>query len=161
MERFLGPLVILTALVALAGCSDDPDERAEDRAEDPAGNPTTIEAADPTARVVDIVSEVAADGNVTETATIIESDAMLVRYLNQFRSPVLVDELTAVVESVVLAEGRVIGLAVIEISCDEPPSAEVVEDGGEFVVTAGKVVNPHPECFAPVTSVAVLDLPAR
>jgi hypothetical protein len=106
------------------------------------------------------VSEVAAGGEVAETATIIESDGELVRYLDQFRSPVLVDELTAVVQAADPAEGRVVGLAVIEISCNEPPSAEVVEDGGEYVVTAGKVVSPHPECYAPVTSVAVLDLPA-
>ena len=156
MKRCLGPLVILTALVALAGCSDDPDERAED----PAGTPPseTDEATEP--QVVDIVSGVAAGGNVSETATTIGSEAMLVRYLNQFRSPTLVDELTAVVQTADPAEGRVIGLAVIEISCNEPPSATVTEEDGEYVVTAGKVVNPHPECYAPVTSVAVLDLPA-
>jgi len=54
----------------------------------------------------------------------------------------------------------VIGLAVIEISCDEPPSATVTEEEGAFVVTPGKVVDPLPECLVPVTSVAVLDLPA-
>ena len=57
-------------------------------------------------------------------------------------------------------EGRVIGLAVIAISCDEPPSATVTEEDGAFVVTPGKVVEPLPECLVPVTSVAVLDLPA-
>jgi hypothetical protein len=57
-------------------------------------------------------------------------------------------------------EGRVIGPAVIGISYDEPPSATVTEEEGAFVVTPGKAVDPLPECLVPLTSVAVLDLPA-
>ena len=159
MKRFLGALTLVAAVVVPAGCGgDDPDGRAEDPATQGQTEGEQTDAAEP--QVVDIVSGVAAGGQVAETATTIESDAVLTRYLRQFRSPVLVDELTAVVDGLDLAADRVLGLAVIEISCNEPPSAEVSERDGEYAVTAGKVVNPHPECYAPVTSVAVLDLPA-
>ncbi|MDZ5621990.1 hypothetical protein SFC88_14175 [Nocardioides sp. HM23] len=159
MKRYLGTLVLIGALAGLTGCGDDPDDRADVRADDPVSTSDTEQPAD--LEVVDIVSGVAAGGEVAETATIIESEAVLGRYLDQFRSPTLVDELMAVVETADPVEGRVIGLAVIEVSCNEPPSAHVTQVGGRFFVTAGKVVNPHPECYAPVTSVAVLDLPAR
>jgi hypothetical protein len=86
---------------------------------------------------------------------------MLDRYLRQFDSPSFLADLNAAVAAAEPEEGRALGLAVIEISCDEPPSAEVTQEGAKFFVTAGKVVNPHQECFAPVTSVAVLDLPAQ
>ena len=153
MKRYLGPLALLTALAVLTGCGDDPD----DRADDPAPQEQTDEAAP---RVVDILSASAARGDLAEAATIIEDERALTRYLRQFSSPPFIEDLTAAVKANEPGEGRVIGLAVIEISCDEPPSATVTEEEGAFVVTPGKVVAPLPECLVPVTSVAVLDLPA-
>lgn len=153
MKRYLGPLVLLTALAVLTGCGDDPDDRADDT--DP--QEQTDEAAP---RVVDLLSASAARGDLAETATIIEDERALTRYLRQFGSPPFIEDLTAAVKANEPGEGRVIGLAVIEISCDEPPSATVTEEEGAFVVTPGEVVDPLPECLVPVTSVAVLDLPA-
>lgn len=154
MRRLLGPLpvlAVLAGLTTLVGCGEEP----EDRADDPATQSQTTPA-DP--QVVDIVSGTAAGGDVTGVATVIEDDRDLARYLRQFESP-FAGDLTDAIDAHELADDRVLGLAVIAISCDEPPSATVTFDGQEYVVTAGKVVNPHPECFAPVTSVAVLDLP--
>jgi hypothetical protein len=152
MKRLLGSLLVLSALAVQAACG----EETEPRADDP---PTQVQtdAADP--QVVDIVSGSAAGGDVSEAATPITDEGTLRRYLRQFRSPAFVEDLTTAIDAHDLADGRVLGLAVIEISCDEPPSAEVTQVGGRFLVTAGKVVSPHPECYAPVTSVAVLDLP--
>lgn len=169
MKRYLGSLLAIVALTLLGGCGDDPENEAEDPASTPTTTTTTTTettdtdptgTGDPTARVVDIVSGSAAGGEVAETATVIEDDQALARYLEQFE-PAFAGVLSDAVEAHELADGRVLGLAVIEISCDEPPSATVTEEDGEWVVTAGKVVAPHPECYAPVTSVAVLDLPAR
>lgn len=58
------------------------------------------------------------------------------------------------------AEGRVLGAVVMEVSCNIPPSATVAEVDGRWVVTPGKVPDPHPECVVAVTSLAVVDLPA-
>ncbi len=85
----------------------------------------------------------------------------LADYVRQFGSTSLVQDLRGAVRAVPLAEGRVVGVAVIAIGCDVPPDATVTEDGDTFVVLPAKVVDPHLECFAPVTSVAVLDLPVR
>ncbi len=154
MRRLLGSLFVLTALTALTACGDEPD----DRADDPATQGQTPPA-DP--QVVDIVSGTAVDGDVAKEATVIEDEQDLERYLRQFDSSPFVADLTDAIDAHPLADDRVLGLAVIEISCDEPPSATVTSDGEAFVVTPGKVVNPHQECFAPVTSVAVLDLPRQ
>ncbi len=153
MKCYLGPLVLVTVLAVLAGCGDDP----ADRADDPAPQEQTDEGAP---RVVDILSASAAHGDLAATATVIDDDRALARYLRQFTSPPFVADLTAAVQANDPAEGRVLGLAVIEISCDEPPSATVSEEDGAYVVTPGKVLDPLPECYVPVTSVAVLDLPA-
>ncbi len=155
MKRYLGPLALLTALAVLTGCGDDPD----DRADDPATQQQTDAAAP---EVVDIVSASAVGpAEVAETATVIRDDAALDQYLRQFESSPFVADLTDAVDAAAPAAGRVLGLAVIEVSCNEPPSATVTEEGGRFFVTAGKVVDPHMECIVPVTSVAVLDLPAQ
>lgn len=166
MRRLLGSLLVLAFPLALMGCGEEPDERADDpatqsqsddRPDDPATQSQTDQA-DP--QVVDIVSGTAAGGDVAQVATVIEDDRDLERYLRQFESP-FVGDLTDAIDAHPLADDRVLGLAVIEISCDEPPSATVTFDGEAYAVTPGKVVSPHPECFAPVTSVAVLDLPRR
>jgi len=152
MKRLLGTLLVVAALTALTACGDETDDRADD--------PATQEQTDVAApQVVDIVSGSAVDGDVATEATVIADDRLLSRYLEQFHNAPFVAVLTDAIEAHDFADGRVLGLAVIEISCDEPPSATVTEMHGAFVVTPGKVVNPHPECFAPVTSVAVLDLP--
>lgn len=162
MKRLLGPrhplatalaaLTTLAVLTALTGCGGESGDRADD--------PATQEQTDAAApRVVDIVSGSAAGGDVAAEATVIEDDRALERYLRQFDSDPFVGELTEAIDAHELAGDRVLGLAVIEISCDEPPSATVTSDGDAFVVTAAKVTSPHIECYAPVTSVAVLDLP--
>ena len=60
-----------------------------------------------------------------------------------------------------VSEGQALYGQVIAIGCDVPPSATVTVEDGVVVIIAGKVVNPMPECFAPVTTVAIarVDLP--
>lgn len=151
MKRILGATLLLLVLTA---CGDDDGEQVAPDGLPPAD--TTSHGGDP--RVVDIVSGSAAGGTVEPTATLIEDDAALERYLRQFESADLAADLSATVAAHQPEGDRVLGLAVIEISCDEPPSAAVVEDHGVFVVTPGKVVSPHQECVVPVTSVAVIDV---
>jgi hypothetical protein len=49
---------------------------------------------------------------------------------------------------------------VVTIGCDVPPSASVRVENGDVVITPAKVPIPLPECFAPVTSVAIVLAPA-
>ena len=54
------------------------------------------------------------------------------------------------------APGNELVAAVVSIGCDVPTA--VTYDAGK--VRAMKVANPIPECFAAVTSVAILEVPA-
>lgn len=163
MKRILGLLVILAALLVPAACGDD--DGTGDGGRDPAGETTTRPTDDGSSGsgrpvVVDIVAGTAARGSVSDQATVIRDEKDLRRYLRQFRSEAFVADLTVAITGHSLAEDRVLGLAVLSIGCDTPPSATVTEENGRFLVVPGKVPDPLPECYAPVTSVAVLDLPA-
>lgn len=161
MNRALGLLFILAALVLPIACSND---EGTDTAEDRAGGsseagqqPDDGDGGEPV--VVEIVSGSAARGDVSGEATVIGDERELDRYLRQFSNETFTSDVTAAIEAHDFADGRVPGLAVIEISCDTPPSATVTQEGSRFLVTPAKVADPLPECYVPVTSVAVLDLP--
>jgi hypothetical protein len=154
MKRLLGSLAVVAALTAVAGCGEDVGGAADPARSEEADRPDTMAP-----RVIDIVSGSAVDGDVAKEATVVEDDRALARYVRQFDSQPFVADLMEVIDAHPPADGRVLGLAVIEISCDQPPSATVKQVGGRFLVTPGEVVDPLPECLAPVTSVAVLDLP--
>lgn len=150
-----------------AACGEEDQNRAEDPAaptlsSTPAGTEVPTEGETATAgapEVVTIVSGSAAGGEVEKEATVLEEDGALDAYLERFDSPRFVADLRNAAEAVPLAAGRFVALAVIHIACDAPPSATVVEEDGAFIVSAAKVTAPRQECFAPVTSVAVLDVP--
>ncbi len=158
MKRLLGTALLVATLFAVVACGVG-SEDAADRATDPAPTSPSEGSPAPDPVVVEILSGSAVGGDVATEATLVPDDRALQRYLRQFDSAPFVADLTAAVDEHPVGSGRVLGLAVIEISCDQPPSASVTEEGGAFVVTPGKVIDPLPECFAPVTSVAVLDLP--
>jgi hypothetical protein len=58
-------------------------------------------------------------------------------------------------------EGQALVAAVVGIGCDVPPSVTITETGGGVEITPDKVASPLPECFAPVTSVAMALVPSR
>ena len=111
--------------------------------------------------MVEIVSETAAGGESGDPAVRVDRPAGMARLTRDFRTPGLADKISSVVERIRLAEGQALYGAVIAVGCDVPPSATVEVTDGKVVITAAKIPNPLPECFAPVTSVAiaVVDLP--
>jgi hypothetical protein len=46
--------------------------------------------------------------------------------------------------------------AVVSVGCDVPPGVTVVEAGDGYEIVPDEVADPLPECFAPVTTVAVV-----
>ncbi len=151
MKRALG---VLSLIVVLTACSDDTG--GSDTADDPA----TTSPAPGAAQVVAIVGGSAAGGDVGKSITILDSDEAVRHFVQQFRSSAFAADVEEAVAANPPADGRVLGAMVMEVSCDIPPSATVEEVDGHYVVTPGKVPNPHPECVVAVTSVAVVDLPA-
>ena len=148
MKRLLGTLVLLAALTA---CGDEGVEGIGDP--DPSSARTD-------AKVVAIVGGSAAGGDVGRTVTVLDTPQAERLFLRQFRSPSFAGQVRDALDAHPPADGRVLGAVVMDVSCDVAPSATVAEVDGEYVVTPAKVPSPHPECFAAVTSVAVVDLPA-
>ena len=111
--------------------------------------------------MVEIVSETAVGGQTGDPAVRVDRAAGLARLTRDFRAPGLTDKISSVVERIRLAEGQALYGAVIAVGCDVPSSASVEVTDGKVFITAEKIANPMPECFAPVTSVAiaVVDLP--
>lgn len=161
MRRALGTLVLTTLL--LAGCGDDGDGEADDPAPSGPGSSSSeaSESSDPSDpsvdwRLVAIVDATAADGEVSVRPTPIPDEAAVVDFSEQFSSAELAEAILDVVRANRPAPGHELVAAVIAIGCDVP-TAVTYADGK---VHAVKVPDPMPECFAAVTSVAILEVPA-
>ncbi len=77
-------------------------------------------------------------------------------FTSQFERPDLRREMQRVIRGAATPAGYQLVAAVISIGCDVPPGVTYV-DGQVY---PQKVRQPIGECFAPVTSVAVLEIPA-
>ncbi len=154
MRRLLGILLLTTLL--LAGCGDDGDE-ADDPAPSTPGSSEPSETTLPSDdwRLVEIVDETAAGGEVSARTTPIGDESAVASFSAQFARGGLQESILTVVRTNEPAPGNELVAAVVSIGCDVPTG--VTYDNGK--VRALKVANPTPECFAAVTSVAILEVP--
>ena len=163
MRNTLGPLLLLPLL--LAGCGGEGSGSATDDASASPSTPGST-APDPGAAepvVLALVHETNAGGTVSGELTPIGGDGLL-DFLMQFDSSGLSEQVMAVAEANAPAEGRELTAAVVAIGCDVPPGVSVTQpDGAEqgWTVTPDKVTEPLQECLAPVTTVAVVDVPSQ
>jgi hypothetical protein len=155
MRKPLGTLLILPSLLLgaplLGACGDDT-----------ASDPESQSSPEPTALdydVLAIVSETAAGGAVSPTLTPLPGPEELTAFVEQFENGGFRDEVTAEVQGHEPRDGYVVSAAVVAIGCDVPPGVTVVETEESYTVQADKVADPLKECFAPVTSVAVVEVP--
>ena len=142
-------LCALLLLAALAGCGDDDGDGTSD---------PTPKAAEP--ELVQIVVITSAGGKVAPRAYFVDDRQEMKDYVKTFENR---DDVVETVRQAVTdageREGR-LAVATIAIGCDVPPDASIVvtTDGPE--VRPGKIVDPIPECFAPATSIALVEIPA-
>ena len=160
MKRLLGP-ALLAAVVLLAGCGDSTSDSASDAASQsssttPSDEPT--EAAGP--QTIAIVSQTAAGGEVDLNAVPVDDDAALHEFTAQFNKAGLEEKIATAVAGATVPEGYTVMGAVVAIGCDVPPDVSVEEGPDGWVITPHKVPSPLQECFAPVTSVAIVAVPA-
>jgi hypothetical protein len=153
MRRFLGSLALLSLLAAgLTACGDDTDE--------PTTAPGTAAPSNDEApahsSTVAILSMTAAGGKVSLTPVALP-DARAVRSFSaQFTQPALGHKIAAAVADTEVPEGQPLAAAEVAVSCDVPSSVTITETDDGVVVTADEVPSPLPECFASVTSVALV-----
>ena len=149
MRRFICALVwtgLLTGL--LAGCGDDDGDQAREP-----------DAAAPEPGLVQTIVLTSAGGKVDPTAYLVDDRDQMRAYLRTFTDR---DRAAAAIQQAVDEAGERAGrlaVATVAIGCDVPEDVTITEDGDSVLVTAGKIANPQQECFAPTTSIALVQIP--
>jgi hypothetical protein len=160
MKRLLGP-ALLAALMLLAGCGDSTSGSASDPTSQPSSTSSPDEPTEAAApQTIAIVSQTAAGGEVDLNAVPVDDDAALQEFAAQFKQAGLEEKIATAVAGATVPEGYTVMGAVVSIGCDVPPDVSVEEGPDGWVVTPHKVPSPLQECFAPVTSVAIVAVPA-
>jgi hypothetical protein len=151
MRRHLGsflPALLLVAVptATLAACDDDSGPVARDP------EPTAAAAY----RLVDTITVTGAGGTVSAAAVPLGDHQAVEGFLEQFHSDDLAEQVQAAVARTDVPGGQQLYGAVIAIGCDEPDRVEVDVSGESVAITAVPVPSPMPECFAAMTTVALV-----
>ena len=158
MKRLLGTALLT---LVLAGCGDSTSGSASD----PGSQPSSTTASDEpttalTPHTIAIVSQTAAGGEVDLNAVPVDDDAALQEFTAQFNRAGLEEKIATAVAGATVPEGYTVMGAVVSIGCDVPPDVSVEQGPDGWVFRPHKVPSPLQECFAPVTSVAIVAVPA-
>jgi len=145
MRRTLG---ITALLLALAACGSD-QEPAND-APGPGVGPAVTQVA--------LLTGTSAGGEVTTVPTVLADDAAVQEYADQFRNDELGGEIVTTAAKTEVPAGQQLGAAVVAVGCEVP--TRVVATGTDDDVALHAVLpSPTKECFAPITTVALVLLP--
>lgn len=163
MRRTLGTILLVSLLAGpLFGCGSD--ETASDPATTSSSPTGSTSAGLPDGPVdstlVELVSQTAAGGKVSERATVLAETADVADFVEQFKTGKLGGELMAAAEGAEVAQGQELVGAVVALGCDVPPGVSVQAVDGVLTITPLKVKSPLQECFAPVTTVALVSVDA-
>jgi hypothetical protein len=143
MRRSLGTLLLLAAL---AGCGEDP--------QDPGLQPADPEPSEP--GLVQMLVLTSAGGEVSPKAYFVDDRKQMKAYVKTF------EDRDQVIESLQQAagedEGR-LAVATVFVGCDSPSGVSVTQGADGWEVRPAKVPSPTIECFAPTTSIALVEIP--
>ncbi len=146
MRRILGTLLLLLALTA---CGSDAQDSAGD-APDPGVGPAVTQVA--------LLTGTSAGGEVTTEPTVLADEAAVQEYADQFRNDELGGEIVETAAKTEVPDGQQLAAAVVAVGCEVP--TRVVGTGTDEDVALHAVLpSPTKECFAPITTVAVVLLP--
>ena len=172
MRRLLGSALPVLLLVAVLGACGD-DTASDDAGSDPSatvssaggtGGVDTGDTGDSTGSVdfelVDTITVTTAGGTVSEVAVPLSDDASVQDFTSQFESDYMVQQIQQAVANTDVPDGQALYAAVVSIGCDSPTDVSVTSTDAGLVISAGKVPSPHMECFAPMTTVALVVAPA-
>jgi hypothetical protein len=125
---------------------------------DPSGPPTKSPPLTPGGvpfELVELVSRTAGRGVVSDRAVPITSASELDAFVADLSAQLAGDVSEAYAANPVQA-GQTLYAAVVGLGCDVPPGVEVSRAGAGYEISGRKVAEPLPNCFAPVTSVALV-----
>lgn len=98
-----------------------------------------------------------AEGGAAETSPVLlDSQAAVDDFASGFTGRQLAEEIRSTYDSTDVPEGKELVAATISVGCDVPPGVTVTEGPEGLRVIGRKVASPMRECFAPVTSVALV-----
>lgn len=140
-------LLLLGGLMALVGCGEDDGGSTEP-------SPDASEA-----ELVQMLVLTSAGGEVSPTAYYVDDREAMDAYAKTFEDR---DDVTAAVQQAVKdagdTEGR-LAAATVAIGCDVPADVSVTEGDNGPEVHPDKIADPKQECFAPMTSIAIVEVP--
>ena len=140
-------LLLLGGLMALAGCGEDDGGSTE-----PSSDASEAE-------LVQMLVLTSAGGEVSPTAYYVDDTKEMDAYAKTFEDR---DDVVAAVQQAVEdagdTEGR-LAAATVAIGCDVPEGVSITEGDNGPEVHPDKIANPKPECFAPMTSIAIVEIP--
>lgn len=159
------PAVLTSALllgmtVGAAGCgrATDPTDEAVDTPVSSSAAPSDASASDPV--TVAILTGTVAGGTVDPTPTPLDSTEAVADFVSQFDNADFAGSVEAAVAGAEVTEGRTLVGSVLAIGCEVPSDIDVVGPPGQvrLVPVMPKKQRPD-ECFAPMTSVGLVELP--
>jgi hypothetical protein len=167
MRRLLGsalPAFLLAGVLTACG-DDDSGGVAQDPAPTSPTSSSTVSTATPTDGTVDFelvttFTETEAGGQVSQVAVPFAAGDDVEAFTAQFESDAMKARVQQEAEKVDVPDGMALYGAVIAIGCDAPDKVAVTRTDAGLVITALKVASPMLECFAPMTTVALVLVPS-
>jgi hypothetical protein len=112
-------------------------------------------------RLVAMLTETAVGGEVGQSAAALPDEAAVTAYAAGFASPAMGERLRAAYDGTQVPDGSVAYASVVSIGCDAPTDVTVESGTTGLEVEAVPVAAPQQECFAPMTTVALVLVPER
>lgn len=164
MRRLLGSVLPVLLLASpLAACGDDEsgtvtDQPAPTASETPTKGGGVGESVD--FELVTMITETAAGGSLSDTAVPLSDDAAVQQFSSQFENDAMATQVQEAVQTADVADDELLYGAVVAIGCDAPTDVTVTSTDSGLVITALKVPSPQQECFAAMTTVSLVLVPA-
>lgn len=162
MRRLLGFLPALLLVPLVSACGDD---EAGTVTSDPAPTVSTSAPSDTGGSAVEVkilamMTETAAGGTVSETPVPLPDDDAVAQFNQHFDTDALPTRILEAVHAADVPDDELLYGAVVAIGCDAPTQVTVTEGDSGLLISAVEVPKPLEECFAPMTTVALVLIPA-